>query len=154
MLKRTTLLPLVLGALVFASGCVNRATATLSPAADLSKLKVFYVVHQSKDTHGIQNLIRDKLVKDGFTATAGPELPQSSYQADSVITYVDRWMWDMTLYLLELTVTLREAKTGFPLAVGNSYHTSLTRKSPEEMVEEVLTNIFVASKQTTKQGAP
>jgi len=28
------------------------------------------------------------------------------------------------------------------MASGNSYHTSLTRKSPEEMVNEVLTNIF------------
>jgi hypothetical protein len=41
----------------------------------------------------------------------------------------------------------------FPLAVGNSYHTSVTRKSPEEMVDEVLTNILNTSKQT-KQGAP
>jgi hypothetical protein len=35
----------------------------------------------------------------------------------------------------------------------NSYHMSLTRKSPEEMVDEVLTNILNTSKQT-KQGAP
>jgi hypothetical protein len=58
-------------------------------------------------------------------------------------------MWDITLYLLELTVTFRDANTGYPLAVGNSYHTSLTRKSPEEMVDEVITNIFQASKGNT-----
>ncbi|HEX2929509.1 MAG TPA: hypothetical protein VHV54_07335, partial [Candidatus Binatia bacterium] len=121
----------LLGLLVFAPGCSNRATATISPGADLSKIKSFYVVHQPKDTHSIHYLIRDKLVKDGFTAVAGPELPQASYQTDSVITYVDRWVWDITLYLLELTVTLRDAATNFPQAVGNSYHTSLTRKSPE-----------------------
>ena len=63
-------------------------------------------------------------MKDGFTATAGPELPQSSYQADSIITYADRWMWDITLYLLELTVTLRDTSNDFPLVVGNSFHTS------------------------------
>lgn len=93
-------------------------------------------------------------MKDGFTAVAGPELPQASYQTDSVITYVDRWVWDITLYLLELTVTLRDAATNFPQAVGNSYHTSLTRKSPEEMVEEVMTNIFNAAKETTQTSAP
>ena len=85
-------IPLLLAAVLFTSGCINRATATLSPGADLTRLKSFYVVHQPKDTHGIHNLIRDKLAKDGFTATAGPELPQTSYQADSVITYVDRWV--------------------------------------------------------------
>lgn len=142
----------LLAALWFASGCANRATATLNPGADLTRVKTFYVVHQPKDSHGIHNLIRDKLVKDGFTATAGPELPRPSYKADAVITYVDRWMWDLTMYLLELTVTLRDPSNDFPLATGNSYHTSLTRKSPEEMVDEVLTNIFNTSKPVSKEA--
>jgi hypothetical protein len=142
----------VLGALLFVSGCSNVATATLSPGTDLSRLKTFYVVHQPKDTRDLHNLIRDRLAKEGFTATAGPELPQTSYKTDTVVTYVDRWVWDLTLYLLELTVTFRDATNGFPLAVGNSYHTSLTRKSPEAMVDEVVTNIFNASKPTAKQG--
>jgi hypothetical protein len=154
MLNRSTLLPLVLGALLFVTGCSNRATATLSPGADLSKVKTFYVVHQPKDTHNLHNLISDKLVKEGYSATAGPELPQASYKVDSIVTYVDRWMWDITLYLLELTVTFRDATNGFPLAVGNSYHTSLTRKSPEEMVDEVLTNILnLNTSKQTEQGA-
>ena len=154
MLTRFMLTPLILGALLAASGCSNRATATLSPGTELSRVKSYYVVHQPKDTRALHNLIRDRIVKEGLTATAGPELPQSSYQADSVITYVDRWMWDITLYLLELTVTLRDTTNNFPLAVGNSYHTSLTRKSPEEMVDEVMTNIFNAGKQTANPAAP
>jgi hypothetical protein len=81
-------------------------------------------------------------------------MEKSAHQANSIVTYVDRWMWDMTLYLLELTVTLRDATNDFPLAVGNSYHTSLTRLSPEEMVDEVIGNIFKAAKQTTKPGTP
>jgi hypothetical protein len=97
--SRLTLIPLALGVLLLASGCSNYATAMLSPGADLSRVKTFYVVHQPKDTHNIHYLIRDKLVKDGYRATAGPELPQSSYNVDSIVTYVDRWMWDITLYL-------------------------------------------------------
>jgi len=144
----------VWGSSWFVSGCSNSATATLSPGADLSAVKTFYVVHQPKDTHNLHNLIKDRLVKDGYTATVGPELENSSYQANSIVTYVDRWMWDMTLYLLELTITFRDGSNEFPLAVGNSYHTSLTRKSPEEMVDEVITNIFNAAKQNNKEGAP
>lgn len=154
MLSNLGCLWILLAVLACATGCINRATATISPGTDLSKIRSFYVVHQPKDTHGIHHLIRDKLIKDGLTAVAGPELPQASYQADSVITYVDRWVWDMTLYLLELTVTLRDAANNFPQAVGNSYHTSLTRKSPEEMVEEVMTNIFKAAKQTSQTSSP
>lgn len=144
----------ILSVVAVASGCVNRASAKLEPGTDLRTIKTYYVVHQPKDTHGIHNLIRDKLLRDGIPATAGPELAPGAYKADALITYVDRWMWDMTLYLLELTVTVRNPTSNFPLAVGNSYHTSLTRKSPEEMVEEVMTNIFTAGQQSATQAAP
>ncbi|MDP2279487.1 MAG: hypothetical protein Q8K51_14830, partial [Nitrospirota bacterium] len=60
--------------------------------------------------------------------------------------------WDITMFMLELTITLRNPTNNFPMAVGNSYHTSLTRKSPEEMVEEVLTNIFNSQKQVSTKG--
>ena len=135
-----------------ALGCSNSATATLSPGVDLSAVKSYYVVHQPKDTHNLHFLIRDRIIKEGLTATAGPESEKSAHRVNSIVTYVDRWMWDLTLYLLELTVTFRDATNDFPLAVGKSYHTSLTRLSPEEMVEEVITNIFNAANQTAKPG--
>jgi hypothetical protein len=153
-MARFTGVPIFLAALLSATGCINRATATLSPGADFTKLKTFYVVHQPKDTHGIHNLINDRLVKEGLNSTAGPESSQPTAGVDSIITYVDRWAWDITLYLLELTVTFRDATTAFPIVVGNSFHTSLTRKSPEEMVDEVMTNIFTAAKPTVAQVTP
>jgi hypothetical protein len=153
-IMRFITLTTVLAALLSATGCINRATATLSPGADLSNVKTFYVVHQPKDTHSIHNLIRDRLGKEGLTASAGPESSRPTSGVDSIVTYVDRWAWDITLYLLELTVTLRDASNAFPIAVGNSFHTSLTRKSPEEMVDEVMTNIFNAGRQTSGQAAP
>ena len=153
MLVTRVLVLCIWGMALVGSGCSNYATATLSPGADLSAVKTFYVVHQPRDSHNLHYLIRDKLVKEGYTATAGPESERSKYQINSVVTHMDRWVWDITLYLLELTVTLRDASNDFPLAVGNSYHTSLTRKSPEEMVDEVITNILNAGKQTTKPGA-
>ena len=123
-----------------ASGCINRATVTLAPGANITGLKSFYVVHQPRDNDHLNQVISDNLSFRGFHATAGPELP--SYKTDAVVTYVDKWMWDMTLYLLELTITVRESAGSQPLAVGNSYHTSLTRLTPKEMVDEVLSNIF------------
>jgi hypothetical protein len=63
-------------------------------------------------------------------------------QPDALVTYVDKWMWDMTMYMIELTITLRDPKTDYPIATGNSYNTSLTRKSQTEMVDEVVENIL------------
>ena len=80
-----------------------------------------------------------KLVAHAHEVYADPDV-------DAVVTYSDRWMWDFTMYMLSLDITLRDGRTGFPMAVGQSMHASLTRKSPEEMVREVLGNIFAGSR--------
>ena len=132
----------VICSLLVVQGCsVNRATATLAPGADLDRIRNVYVVKEAGDDNSIDELMKTQLTKMGYTATNGPELPLP-YKADAVLTYVDRWMWDITMYMLELTVHVRNPETNASLAVGNSYHTSLSRKSPVEMVEEVLNNIF------------
>jgi hypothetical protein len=79
----------------------------------------------------------------------GFQVLETDAGVDAIVTYVDKWFWDITMYMLELTITLRDPKTDFPLATGSSYHTSMTRKSPEGMVDEVLTNIFFSAQ---KQG--
>ena len=143
---KTRLLALlgIVASLLLVSGCaVNRATASLTSGADLSGAKSYYVVRQPKDSHGIDQIITTRIVKQGYTATVGEER-SPPYPADAVVTYVDKWQWDITMYLLELTITVRNPTNNFPLATGNSFHTSLTRKSPEEMVDEVMTNIFAA----------
>jgi len=45
------------------------------------------------------------------------------------------------MYLLDLRVTLRNPATNALLGTASSYHTSMTRKSTEEMVVEVLSNL-------------
>lgn len=134
---------LFLFALIF--GCVNRATGKLTPGADLSKLKSFYIIEnqQDRETFNVCKTIEDNLINRGYSVSAGPELALP-YKSDVVVDYTDKWMWDITMYLLELTITFRDPTTNFPMAVGNSVHTSLTRKSQSEMVDEVLTNMFDA----------
>jgi hypothetical protein len=132
-------LSLLLVVIFFASGCVNRATAIKDPTTDLSTIKSIYVTKYAPDRRGINQLIADKLEKRGFIVETGVDTPSN---VDAVVTYKDKWMWDITMYMIELKIAIRNPKTNFPFASGNSYHTSLTRKSPEEMVDEVINNIF------------
>jgi hypothetical protein len=126
------------------SGCaVNRATAKAEPGADLTALKRIHVVRAREDERNINDLIAERLTQMGFVATTGPDKRKD---VDANMTYVDRWMWDITMYMLELTIIVRDPGTDFPLASGNSFHTSLTRQSPKEMVAEVTTNIFKDAK--------
>lgn len=143
MTKRLLSLLFVLAVMAVTSGCAtNRATASLMPGADLSKVKTMYVVKLANDDRGVGELIQTNLAKRGYQVGIGPE-QKPPHTTDAVVTYVDKWMWDITMYLLELTITVRD-KADFPLATGNSFHTSLTRKSPPEMVDEVVTNIVTA----------
>lgn len=125
-------------------GCaVNRATANLDPGIHLADVKTMHVKKYPDDNAKVDELIADKLRTKGVTVTTGPDVPKG---VDAVVTYVDKWMWDITMYMLELTVVLRNPSNDFPMASGNSYHTSLTRLSPKEMVNEVVDNIYKQEK--------
>ena len=141
---------LLLALLAFNCGCANHATASLTPGADLSRIKSFYLIPGLEDEDNYK-IIQSNLEHRGYSVTTGPELPLP-YKTDAVVHYIDKWMWDFTPYMLELTITFRDPQNNQPLAVGNSLHTSLTRKSPEEMVDEVLTNIFNAKQTPLQDG--
>ena len=142
MIKRIPSLIAVAAIVFLGSGCaVNRATATLTPGADLSRIRTIYIEKEKGDDRAIDLIVKKNLEKRGYSVTTG-DAPKPDVPVDAALSYVDRWMWDITMYMLELTVTLRDPVTSFPMAVGNSFHTSLTRKSPEEMVDEVLGNML------------
>jgi len=135
---------LLIASVVIYSGCaVNRATGTIAPGKELVQTDVFYVEHFEPDRRNFHQSIADNISLRGYTATAGEE-GQTPEGADVLVTYIDKWFWDITNYMIELTITFRDSTTGAAVASGNSYHTSLTRKSPDEMIDEVLTNIFTA----------
>lgn len=137
---------LLISCLLLISGCaVNRATGKLAPGKDLSNIKSFYILEEpgDKGTGNVYKLIEANLVKRGYFVTTGSDF-KSPFKSDIILTYNDKWTWDIVTYMLELTITFTESTTNLTIARGNSYHTSMTRKSPEEMVDEVLTNIFSA----------
>ena len=146
MLRRIACLVPLLGVLALASGCaVNRVSASLAPDTELGRFKSFYVVKVPSDERAIDKLISDNLQKRGFRVTGGAQPTSTPAGVDALVTYNDKWTWDITMYMVELTINFRDPKTNFSMAKGNSYHTSLTRLSPPEMVNEVLTNILTTS---------
>jgi hypothetical protein len=144
MFERTFAAACLAAAVACTSGCaVNRANAMLMADADLTQVKTLYIVHSETDKHGVDNDLKAAFEKRGYVATTGPAM-KPPYLQDAVVTYIDKWMWDLTMYMIELKVTVRSPVNDFPLASGDSLHTSLTRKSPAEMADEVAGNIVAA----------
>jgi hypothetical protein len=122
-------------------GCAtNRESASIAPDADITKLRTIYVLRSEQDERGVYITIAEQLRKLGYTVSTGPET-KAPAGTDALLSYQAQWQWDMTMYLLDLRITLRNPATGALLGSASSYHTSMTRKSTEEMVAEVLSNL-------------
>ncbi len=125
--------------LVLLGGCVNSTARVETQPHNLAGKEVLHVRHFPPDSHNVDKLIASELRQLGFRATSGESPPDD---VDAIVTYVDKWRWDMSMYMLALAIKIRDPDTDFPIAEANSYHTSLSRKSPDDMVQEVLENIF------------
>jgi hypothetical protein len=122
-------------------GCAtNRESASVAPDTDITMLKVIYVLRSEQDDRGVYITIAEQLRKLGYAVSTGTDTKVPA-NTDAVLSYQAQWQWDMTMYLLDLRITLRNPATGALLGSASSYHTSMTRKSTEEMVAEVLSNL-------------
>lgn len=124
------------------SGCaIVELRSSKLPDADISGLKSFYVVANDEDPGKIYESVTDAFNEMGFTATSGPksEMPEN---IDASVSYDDRWFWDMSNYMIELNLIIREPQTGYPMAEGESIRTSLARKNPKDMAKEIIDSIF------------
>jgi len=122
------------------SACANMHSSR-APDADLSKLHTFYVQKLPADDRGIDKLISDRLNAMGYQSTYG-EAENPPAEVDAIVTYEDKWMWDITMYMIRLNVQVRDGKSRSIMATAESYRPSLERKSPPDMVAEVLNEIF------------
>jgi len=138
------LILLGLGSALLLSGCANVSlSADIDPSANLKTHKSIYVRKLATDDRGIEKLIADYLNSIGKTASFGSE-EQPDQSVDAILTYQDRWMWDITMYMLELRIQVRDPGTEYAFATAETYRTSLKRKDPEYMVKEVIDKLFQA----------
>ena len=127
-------------ALSLLSACAGMKS-TKAPDTNFTQLKTFYVQRLPADQRGIDRLISDRLNTMGYRSTFGNE-PKPTGEVDALVTYQDKWAWDMTMYMLKLDIQLRDPKTEMVLATAQSYRPSLQRAAPDAMVAEVLDEIF------------
>lgn len=143
------ILALIWACFIF-TGC---ATATVGgyvvPGAKLPNPGTYYVVFDPSDDRATHELIRTSLEQRGLDAKSGfaDRMPNG---VDVVVRYGSRWQWDITWYLLELDVRFYEPESSLLIASANSLRTSLARKSPDDVVAEVLNQLFPAEDKETK----
>lgn len=129
----------------FLSSCsVHENTRQVSPSfseTGVTKLRTFYVRKHADDDYKLGEDIAAQLQMMGYNATCG-SAQSAPGRVDAVVSYMDRWVWDMTMYMLSLDVQLRDPGSDTILATAKTVRSSLIRKSQQEMVRETLTKLF------------
>jgi hypothetical protein len=127
---------------VLLAGCTSVVTRT-DPKADLAAYRHVYVESAANDSSQLDVLIAQELVARGYDATSGVRTLRPE-DAELVVTYDSQWEWDFRTYLINLHVKVRSADAGRLLGTGHIFHPGVTKKSPAEMVHEVIAKLFPA----------
>jgi hypothetical protein len=126
--------------LVILAGCSSVDTQT-EAISDVRRFHHIFVRSASNDSNNVDQLIVLELQRLGYDASSGPRtmIPDN---AEVVIDYDCQWDWDFRTYLLQLSLTARDAHTDAKVAGGRIFHPGVTNKSPAEMVQLVLAPMF------------
>ena len=131
----------IVALLLLAAALLAGPTACSSVSArkviDLSRYKHIYVEHRLADNHRIDEQIVAELKALGLDASCG-YLTMKPDGVDAIIAYEDRWTWDFKTYLIDFKLTMRDQRTNKQVADGSFHQASLTTKSSEEVIREVL----------------
>jgi hypothetical protein len=134
-------LVMVLAGLV--SGCVGSTAGQMIPDDPLVKSGTYYVEKHEKDGRDFASMIAERMRARGLPASSGTfaERPE---EFDYLVTYVDRWMWDMRMYLSDLRIDVRDRRDSSLVGFGQSSQSSLKAmgKSHDDVIEAALNELF------------
>lgn len=122
-------------------GCMTRLNASMAPGANIEDFGKIYVQNFEPDRRNLHRIIADQLTMLGYPASPIDD-GYSPEDADILVTYVDNWRWDITNYMIKIKINVRNAQTQQLLISGESFRTSLARRSPETMIQEALVEIL------------
>jgi hypothetical protein len=139
----------ILGLLVlslFYSGCASHSATPLSASAQASGA-TYYVENHGNDERNLEQIIASEFEQRGIRVSSGTTTERPA-DANYIVSYIDKWYWDMRTYLLELNIKVTEAATGAVVAESRSYQDSLAAmgKSYETIVRRATVQLF--------EGAP
>lgn len=140
---------LVLLALCF-SGCSSVVDSTYySKRVRLDSLKRAYVVHDPGSTYGCANAAEEALTAQGLTVTSG-YIQDKPADTDFYVEVVDRWQWDVAMFLASLDIRFVDNATGDVIAIGTFRQSTFFHTFPDQRQKtlEVIASIY------SKQPAP
>lgn len=129
------------------AGCVANTSGQLALPKEEVQAGSYFVERHDKDDRNLATTIATAMQARGLQATAGTAA-QRPAEAKYIVTYVDKWMWDMRMYLYDLRIDLRDARDLSILGYGQSMQSSLKAmgQTHEDIVNRALDQLFPPGK--------
>ena len=131
---------LLSGLALLLAGCSTKVQ--VAPGSHPERLHHIFVEHLLSDGHNIDELIARELRRLGYDASAGA-LTMMPDGTEAILAYQPEWTSDLTTYMIELDVAVREAKTGREIAVSRVFRPSVTSNDPTTMIQRAIDKIFL-----------
>jgi uncharacterized protein YceK len=134
---------LVLLALCF-SGCSSVVEAKYySKQVRLDSMKKAYVVHDPASTYGCANAAEEALRERGLIVTSG-FIQNKPADADFYIEVIDRWSWDVAMFLAALEIRFVDNATGEMIASGTFRQGTFFHTFPDtkQKTFEVIASVY------------
>jgi hypothetical protein len=102
----------------------------------------YYVERSPKDGRDLATTIAERMRFRGLDAVAGPAAPSD---VDYIVTYIDRWHWDMRMYMSDMRIELHTAKDRSLVGYGDSAQSSLAAmgKSYADVIDKALGQLLM-----------
>ena len=128
-------------------GCVGNTSGQLTLPKEQVQAGSYFVQRHDKDDRDLASTIAKAMQARGLQATAGT-VAERPAEATYVVTYVDKWMWDMRMYLYDLRIDLRDARDQSILGYGQSMQSSLKAmgQTHEDVINRALDQLFPPGK--------
>lgn len=133
-----------ISALLFVVACAGSSLKPLMGGARESGA-VFYVAGHDQDQRNLHEIVARAMAARGLQVSAGPSA-QRPASARFVVTYEDRWNWDMRMYLKKIVIRVHDAQTGALLGESEMHQGSLSAMGDkyEDIIKQATDALFAS----------
>lgn len=123
------------------AACVGTVSGQLTIPKEVAVKSVYFVERSPKDGRDLASIIVERMKARGLEASTGATPPAS---ATYVVSYIDKWQWDMRMYLWDMRIEVRDAKDHSIIGYGESSQSSLKAmgKSFADIIDASLDQLF------------
>ena len=137
----TLLRALAISAVLLLSGCVGTLSGQLTIPHETASRSIYFVERSPQDGRDLASTIVARMRARGLNAVTGASVPAN---ADYVISYIDKWQWDMRMYLFDLRIEMRDTKNASLVGYGESSQSSLKAmgKTFADIIDSALNQLY------------